>query len=251
LHPAGVHRVLACLALCAGSAHADDAGRAAGATGGYLHTAGLDGGTAAVWWQEPLGAALTIDGAIGVAIATTAASTAATLANPHVRARYRLAAPTWLELALTLPAASRRGDGGAVATAMAAAHRADPTPWLAGATTLAAGGGRRWANRLGEVTVTAGLAVALRADRAALPLLHVDLAGAVALTDTVGLTAGFATTSYALVEPRDETFVHALALGGRYRDCRVTVDLALEVPVDARDRAVDTLMATAAVAWRL
>jgi len=38
---------------------------------------------------------------------------------------------------------------------------------------------------------------------------------------------------------------------GRYRDCRVTVDLALEVPVDARDRAVDTLMATAAVAWRL
>ena len=72
-----------------------------------------------------------------------------------------------------------------------------------------------------------------------------------ALTDTVGLTAGFATTSYALVEPRDETFVHTLALGGRYRDRHVTVDLALEVPVDARDRAVDTLMATAAVAWRL
>jgi hypothetical protein len=93
--------------------------------------------------------------------------------------------------------------------------------------------------------------VALRGDRAALPLLHVDLAGAVALTDTVGLTAGFATTSYALVEPRDETFVHTLALGGRYRDRHVTVDLALEVPVDARDRAVDTLMATAAVAWRL
>ena len=85
----------------------------------------------------------------------------------------------------------------------------------------------------------------------ALPLVHVDLAGAVALTDTVGLTAGFATTSYALVEPRDETFVHTLALGGRYRDRHVTVDLALEVPVDARDRAVDTLMATAAVAWRL
>ena len=134
---------------------------------------------------------------------------------------------------------------------MAAAHRDDPTPWLARATTLAAGGGGRWANRLGEVSVAAGLALTLRTDADALPLVHVDLAGAVALTDTVGLTAGFATTSYALVEPRDETFVHTLALGGRYRDRHVTVDLALEVPVDARDRAVDTLMATAAVAWRL
>lgn len=239
--------------MCAGSARADaDAGgRAAGASGAYLHTAGLDGGVAAAWWQEPLGGALTIDGAIGVVIATTAGTTAATLTNPHARARYRVAPTTWLDLTLTLPAASRHGDGGAVAAAVAAADRIDPAPWLAGATTLAAGGARAWTNGLGELTVAAGVALTLRGDAPALPLLHVDLAGAVALTDTVGLTAAFATTSYALVDPRDETFVHALALGGRYRDCRITVDVALEVPVDARDRAVDTLMATAAVAWRL
>lgn len=225
--------------------------RAAGARGAYVHTTSLDGGAALAWWREPLGSTLTIDGALGVAIATTADGTAASLANPRVRASYQRDAATALDLELTLPAASRAGAAGAVARAMAAAHRIDPSPWLAGATTVAAGVRRRWARPLGELAIDARVAWTSRADAADLPLLHVDAAGAVALADRVDLTARLRTTAYVLVADRDEAFVHTLALGAGYRDCRIEVDLALVVPVDAADRAIDALMATAAVAWRL
>ncbi|MBK9030525.1 MAG: hypothetical protein IPL61_04160 [Myxococcales bacterium] len=246
------------LALCAGvglaridGAAADDVVRAAGGRGEYTHTTTLDGGAALAWWREPLGAALAIDGALGVVIATTADGTAASLANPRARASYQLSTTTALDLELTLPAASRRGAGGAVAQAMAEAHRIDPTPWLAGATTLAAGLHRRWRRPLGEVSLDAHLAWTTRGDDPDLPLIHVDAAGAVALAERIGLTAAFRTTGYGLVDDRVEDFVHTLALGARYRDCRIEVDLAVVVPVDAADRAIDALMATAAVAWRL
>lgn len=243
--------VLAVVSALAATARGDERARAAGAVGEYTHAAALDGGAVLAWWREPLGADLAIDGALGVVIATHAGTTAASLANPRVRARYRASTALALSLELTLPAASRRGDGGAVAAAMAAAHRDDPAPWLAGATTLAAGLHRRWPGARGELALDAGVAWTLRPDDADLPLVHVDASGAVHLAAATELTAGLRTTGYGLVADSDEDFVHTLALGARYRDRCRTFAVALEAPIDDADRAADVVRVTVALTMEL
>ena len=253
MHAASMRAAAAVLVVVglASTAAADDHARAAGAAGEYTHAAALDGGAVLAWWREPLGADLAIDGALGVVIATHAGTTAASLTNPRVRARYRATVALALSLELTLPAASRRGDGGAVAAAMAAAHRDDPAPWLAGGTTLAAGLHRRWPGPRGELAFDAGFAWTVRADAADLPLVHVDASGAVRLLPATELTARLRTTGYGLVADSAEDFVHTLALGARYRDRCRTIELALEVPVDDVDRAADVVRGTVALTMDL
>jgi hypothetical protein len=233
------------LGVAVGAAHAD--GRAIGATGEAVHSDEVSGGAVGLHWREPLGHDLIVDGAIGLALATERGATAATLTNPRVAVTWRRDRATGFGLALTLPAASRTGTSGQVAAAMAAAHRVDPSPWLAGATTLAASAARTWRRPLGELTVTAAAAWLARTEARDLPLVHLDAAGAIAAASRLELTATFATTSYLLVADRTDAFVHTLALGARYRDRRLTIAAAAVAPVDAAERAIDTVGATLAI----
>jgi hypothetical protein len=233
------------LGVAVGAAHAD--GRAIGATGEAVHSDEVSGGAVGLRWREPLGHDLIVDGAIGLALATERGATAATLTNPRVAVTWRRDRATGFGLALTLPAASRTGTSGQVAAAMAAAHRVDPSPWLAGATTLAATAARTWRRPLGELTVTAAAAWLARTEARDLPLVHLDAAGAIAAASRLELTATFATTSYLLVADRTDAFVHTLALGARYRDRRLTIAAAAVAPVDAAERAIDTVGATLAI----
>ncbi|MEZ4400350.1 MAG: hypothetical protein R3B06_10050 [Kofleriaceae bacterium] len=252
MHALSVALVVAAVLAARPVAAAPTPGRGAGASGSYLHTRGLDGGAVAVWWREPLGRAVTVDGTLGVAIGTGAdRTTAATLTNPSVAVGAPLAAGTTGYLRLTLPAASRAGAAGRLATALAAARLIDPAPWQPRTTTLEAGLGRRWRRGLGEVSLDAGLAWLAVTDASDLPLVHVDAAGAVALARGLALTARVRTTAYVLAADKREGFVHTLAVGARLRAGPAEVDLAFEVPVDRADRAVDTLAATAAVRWQL
>jgi hypothetical protein len=218
-----------------------------GATGEAVHSDEVSGGAVGLHWREPLGHDLIVDGAIGLALATERGATAATLTNPRVAVTWRRDRATGFGLALTLPAASRTGTSGQVAAAMAAAHRVDPSPWLAGATTLAASAARTWRRPLGELTVTAAAAWLARTEARDLPLVHLDAAGAIAAASRLELTATFATTSYLLVADRTDAFVHTLALGARYRDRRLTIAAAAVAPVDAAERAIDTVGATLAI----
>lgn len=238
---------VAALSLPIAIAAADE--RSAGATGEAVMSDAVRGGVVGVSWREPLGERLAVDGRLGVALATRDGATAATLTNPQVALRWASAPSTILTLALTVPAASRDGDSGAVASAMAAAHRIDPAPWLARTTTVEAALERSWRRPLGSLRLRGAAAWLARTDADDLPLVRLDADGAAALTDRIELTAAFHTTSYLLVEPRTDAFVHTLALGARYRDRRLTVEAAVVAPVDAAERAIDTIGATAAVTW--
>jgi hypothetical protein len=248
--------LLAAVAASAGLARADDPARqddrlrAIGTTGRYAHGADHDGGAIDVWWREPVAGGLWAEGAIGVLVGTLHGRTTSTLANPVVALGTRLSARSTVRLALTLPAASTRGDAGALAAALAADQPTDPSRAAPGASTIAAGFAQTRRRSLGFVRVDVYAAWTFRPGGPSLPLLHADLSGAVAIARGLQLTAGFRSTAYLLATSPDEDFVHVLALGATLDAGPTTTSIALEAPIDGAARTAGILMATATIAIR-
>lgn len=232
------------------AARADDRVRALGTSGRYAHGGGLDGGALELWWREPVAGGLWAEGAAGVLIGTLHGRTTATLSNPVIAIGARRSRRATVRLALTLPGASRRGDAGALASALAADHPIDPSRFAPDATTVA--GGLALTRRGGRGYLRAELAAAwtFRPEAASLPLLHVDLSGAVTLARGLALTAGFRSTAYILTSAGGEEFVHVLALGACLDAGAISASAALEAPIDGAARDAGLLMATATFALR-
>lgn len=228
----------------------DDRVRAVGVSGRYAHSADLDGGGLDGWWREPVAGELWAEATVGVLVGTVRGRTTATLANPVVALGGRMSARTTAGLALTLPAASTRGDAGLLAATLAADHAIDPSRFAPGASTIAAGFAQTRRGALGYLRAEVSLAWTFRPQAPSLPLIHADVSGAVAIARGLDLTAAFRSTGYLLTTAPGEDFVHVLALGVTVDAGATTTLLALEAPVDGAARSAGLLMATATIAVR-
>lgn len=253
-----VRRALAVVVLSCGigaaradqPARHDDRVRAIVVAGRYAHGADHDGGAIDLAWREPVAGGLWAEAAVGVLIGTRRDRTVATLTNPVATLGLMLSPRSTVRLALTLPAASARGDAGTLAAALAADHPDDPSRFAPGATTIAAGVAQTRRRSLGFVRADLRAGWTFRPDVASLPLLHADLSGGVAIASGIQLTAGFRSTAYVLASTDGDDFVHVLTLGVTVDAGATTTALALEAPIDRAARAAGLVMATASIAVR-
>jgi hypothetical protein len=133
------------------------------------------------------------------------------------------------------------GAGMATSAALAAPRNADPELWLPHASSAELVADWRWRGRTSWVQLEAGIAgwwLPARYET----VLRATVAGGIAVSSWLDLTASFVTRSFLLARNTPEEFVHTLALGLIGHTGGRQLALRLEVPIDASARNADRFL---------